>query len=61
MTHPKRPKTLLTLMVAFRGAVLAAGCSSSFGGGSPPSRTHVIVVPSGEGAVCSDGTAPPCR
>lgn len=36
-----------------------AGCVSS-SSPSPPAST-TVVVPSGATAVCSDGTAPPCR
>jgi hypothetical protein len=36
-----------------------AGCISS-SSPSPPAST-TVVVPSGAAAVCSDGTAPPCR
>jgi hypothetical protein len=37
-------------------------CSSSSGGsgGSAPAP-KVIVVPSGQSPLCSDGSAPPCR
>jgi hypothetical protein len=36
-----------------------AGCISS-SNPSPPANT-TIVVPNGSNAVCTDGTAPPCR
>ena len=36
-----------------------AGCISSSSPSPPPSTT--IVVPNGATAVCTDGTAPPCR
>lgn len=36
-----------------------AGCISS-SNPSPPAST-TVVVPQGSTAVCSDGTAPPCR
>jgi hypothetical protein len=42
------------------GLSLLAGCSSSFGGGSEPSRPNTIVVPQGTAVVCQNGTAPPC-
>jgi hypothetical protein len=38
-----------------------AACSSSSGGGSSPSRPTYIVLPNGQGSVCSNGTAPPCK
>jgi hypothetical protein len=39
------------------------GCSSSSGGsgGSSAPPAKVIVVPSGQSPLCSDGSAPPCR
>jgi hypothetical protein len=40
-------------------ALGVAGCISS-SNPSPPAST-TVVVPNGSTAVCSDGTAPPCR
>ncbi|MBV9654225.1 MAG: hypothetical protein JOZ42_06645 [Acetobacteraceae bacterium] len=61
MRARKGPRSLLAAIGTSLVVLLAAGCSSSFGGGSPPSRTHVIVMPEGQGAVCSNGAPPPCR
>lgn len=36
-----------------------AGCISSSNPSPPPSTT--VIVPNGATAVCTDGTAPPCR
>ena len=46
--------------IAFAASLLGllAGCSPTF---SSPEPRQVIVVPSGSGVVCANGTAPPCR
>jgi len=40
--------------------IALAGCVSS-SSPSPPEHNTTVIVPPGSTAVCSDGTAPPCR
>ncbi len=56
------PRAIRLAAVLFGGALLLAGCSSSFGsgGGSRPARADAVALPPGARVVCANGTAPPC-
>lgn len=60
MKSDRWTRFLVGSCTAALGLSLLAGCSSSFGGGSEPSRPTTIVIPAGTAAVCQDGSAPPC-
>ena len=54
MRHLKHLMALLALLGM-------GACSSTFGGGSDPPPSKVLVVPSGQAVACPDGTVPPCH